>query len=119
MPWPTPLSGRGFKALHLYKEFGGFPESSVLTLTRQFELLGSSCKAWRTDCIIGDFCFAEYRLRSREDLASNFIGLRQAVAGAPASAWILDDDAALQQLLQIAKGCVGGALGQLGVFRRG
>lgn len=25
VPWPAPLSGRGYKALLLYKEFGGFP----------------------------------------------------------------------------------------------
>ena len=38
MPRPTPLSGRGIKALLLYVKSGGFPRSSVVTLARHFRL---------------------------------------------------------------------------------
>jgi hypothetical protein len=38
-PWPTPLSGRGNKALLSQLNFAGFPWGSVLTLARQNQIV--------------------------------------------------------------------------------
>jgi hypothetical protein len=55
VPWPTPLSGRGHKALLLHLNLGGFPGSSVLTLARQFQVVVLSSKRRKDSTIIGKF----------------------------------------------------------------
>lgn len=52
VPWPAPLSGRGFKALHLHRRVWRFSREQCLTLARQFELSARSAVRCRAALIL-------------------------------------------------------------------